>query len=309
MTRTLQFLLQTFSEMELGMNAVERVRHYSHVEQERPHSDTELQVNTPADWPDKGELVLKDFSMKYRSGLDLVLRSLTFSVPGGSKLGIVGRTGSGKSSLALALFRMVEAAEGQIAIDGIDIATRGLHTLRSRMCMVPQDPLLFSGTVRFNLDPFKQHSDQQILAALKAVQLGEVVHTLSEGLNSEVQEGGSNWSVGQRQLLCLARAILRRTKFLVLDEASASLDLETDRILQTTIREGFRDATVVTIAHRLETIMDYDYILLLDKGEISEIGTPFELLQRPQGHFASMVDKGGVEMSRHLRSMVSTCAP
>ena len=226
--------------------------------------------------------------MRYREGLDLVLKSICCEVVGGEKIGIVGRTGAGKSSLTMALFRLVEAAEGQIVIDGLDAAKMGLHELRTKITIIPQDPVLFSGTLRMNLDPFNIYSDDEVWSALKLSHLHDFVSTLDLGLLHYISEGGDNLSVGQRQLVCLARALLKKTTILVLDEATAAVDLETDDLIQATIRKEFKDSTVLTIAHRLNTIMDYDRVMVLDKGSIAEFDTVKGLMKKEGGIFSSM---------------------
>merc|ERR1712113_1361502 len=188
----------------------------------------------------------------------------------------------------LALFRIIEAAEGSIYIDGIDIASLGLHELRSRITIIPQDPVLFSGSLRMNLDPFNVYTDEKVWEALKLAHLETFVSSLTEGLQYTISEGGENLSVGQRQLVCLARALLRKTKILILDEATAAVDLETDDLIQATIRKEFMDCTVITIAHRLNTILDYDRIMVLDKGEIAEFQSPNTLLEDESSIFHSM---------------------
>merc|ERR1712150_49557 len=203
-------------------------------------------------------------------------------------IGIVGRTGAGKSSLTVALFRLVEPAQGSIKIDGLDITSMGLHELRTKLTIIPQDPVLFSGTLRINLDPFGFHTDDEIWKVLDLAHLRDYAKTLEKGLQHEVAEGGENLSVGQRQLVCLARALLRKTKILILDEATAAVDLETDDLIQATIRKEFMDCTVLTIAHRLNTIMDYDRIMVLDKGEKAEMDTPNKLLEDKNSIFHSM---------------------
>ena len=215
-------------------------------------------------------------------------------VDGGKKVGIVGRTGAGKSTLTVALFRIVESALGKIKIDGRDISEIGLHDLRNKLTIIPQDPVLFSGTLRMNLDPFSAYSDQQIWAALEQSHLKTYVTDLENGLQHEVQEGGENLSVGQRQLVCLARALLRKTKVLILDEATAAVDLETDDLIQATIRKEFADSTVLTIAHRLNTIMDYEKIMVLDKGLLVEYNTPNNLLEDESSIFHGIAADAGI---------------
>jgi len=209
----------------------------------------------------------------------------------------VGRTGAGKSSLTLALFRLVEPAAGRILIDGVDISLLGLHRLRSRLTIIPQDPVLFSGTLRHNLDPFQQYSDEAVWAALRQSHLSDFIGGLAQGLQHEVAEGGENLSVGQRQLVCLARALLRKTKVLVLDEATAAVDLETDDLIQSTIRREFQGCTIITIAHRLNTVVDYDRILVLKEGAIAELDSPRILMGREGGVFRGMCQDAGISVS------------
>ncbi|GJQ88500.1 hypothetical protein Trydic_g10000, partial [Trypoxylus dichotomus] len=271
------------SDVETNIVAVERIKEYGEVEQEAPW---EIPNKQPREsWPDNGMVEFKNYAVRYRKGLDLVLKNVNFTVRGGEKVGIVGRTGAGKSSLTLALFRIIEASEGKIFIDGIDISEMGLHALRSKLTIIPQDAVLFSGTLRMNLDPFDTHNDSEVWAALDHAHLKSFVEGLPSGLNHEVAEGGENLSVGQRQLICLSRALLRKTKVLILDEATAAVDLETDDLIQKTIRTEFNDCTVVTIAHRLNTIMDSDRVIVLDKGRIVEFDSPANLLTNKNSIF------------------------
>ncbi|XP_058451153.1 multidrug resistance-associated protein 1 isoform X1 [Malaya genurostris] len=291
-TQTLNWLVRMTSDVETNIVAVERIKEYGETKQE---AAWELSNSTlPRDWPEHGRVEFQDFQVRYREGLDLVLKGISFTVEGGQKVGIVGRTGAGKSSLTLALFRIIESSGGKIVIDDQDISKLGLHSLRSRLTIIPQDPVLFSGTLRMNLDPFNAHSDEDIWKALEHAHLKVFVKGLTAGINHEVSEGGENLSVGQRQLICLARALLRKTKVLILDEATAAVDLETDDLIQRTIRTEFKECTVLTIAHRLNTIMDSDKVIVLDKGHIKEYAAPNELLQSKSSAFYSMAKDAGL---------------
>nr|KAF6365704.1 ATP binding cassette subfamily C member 1 [Pipistrellus kuhlii] len=290
-TTYLNWLVRMSSEMETNIVAVERLKEYSETEKEAPWR---IQEMTPAStWPQVGRVEFRDYSLRYREDLDMVLKHINITIEGGEKVGIVGRTGAGKSSLTLGLFRIKECSEGEIIIDDVNIAKIGLHDLRFKITIIPQDPILFSGSLRMNLDPFSQYSDEEVWTSLELAHLKTFVSALPDKLNHECTEGGENLSVGQRQLVCLARALLRKTKILVLDEATAAVDLETDDLIQSTIRTQFEDCTVLTIAHRLNTIMDYTRVIVLDKGEIRECGAPSELLQQ-RGLFHSMAKDAGL---------------
>ncbi|XP_060863090.1 multidrug resistance-associated protein 1-like isoform X2 [Metopolophium dirhodum] len=291
-TQSLNWLILITSEIETNIVSVERIKEYEKTPQEAAWEVPSTQP--PREWPTNGEVQFKNLKVRYREGLDLVLKGLDLLVEGGQKVGIVGRTGAGKSSLTLSLFRIVEAAEGSILIDGVDISKIGLHTLRKRLTIIPQDPVLFSGTLRMNLDPTNSSTDAQLWSALTLAHLKAYVVGLDGGLDYEVSEGGDNLSVGQRQLVCLARALLKKTKILVLDEATASIDLETDDLIQTTIRTEFRDCTVLTIAHRLNTIMDSDKVIVLDNGFMIEYDSPANLLQDKSSVFHSMAKDAGL---------------
>ncbi|CAK4885058.1 unnamed protein product [Aphanomyces euteiches] len=273
------------------MTCVERLEHYSSLDTEGDTCE-EMEV-TPAEWPAQGTISFESYTMRYRDHLDLVLRDVSFVANGGEKVGICGRTGSGKSSLMVALFRMVEAASGCIKIDGVDISRVNIHALRSRLTIIPQDPVLFSGSLRFNIDPSKQVVDADLWAVLKKVHLAGC---LEGGLDFQVAEKGSNLSVGQRQLLCIARALLRQSRVVVLDEATANIDLESDRLIQQTIKECFRDVTMLIIAHRLDTIIDSDRILVMDRGSVIEYDSPQVLLAKEGSVFAELAKQAGVSM-------------
>ncbi|XP_072502792.1 ATP-binding cassette sub-family C member 3 isoform X1 [Notamacropus eugenii] len=290
-TMALNWMVRMASDLENNIVAVERVREYSETKTEAPWVIEGSRP--PPGWPHQGEVEFVNYSVRYREGLELVLKDLSFRVKGGEKVGIVGRTGAGKSSMTLSLFRILEAAQGEIYIDGINIASMGLHDLRSMLTIIPQDPVLFSGTLRMNLDPFGKYSDEEMWQALELSNLHKFVKSQPEGLAFECSEGGENLSVGQRQLVCLSRALLRKSRILVLDEATAAIDLETDDLIQATIRTQFEECTVLTIAHRLNTIMDYTRVLVLDKGTIAEFDSPANLIMA-RGIFYGMAKDAGL---------------
>ncbi|KAM8806261.1 ATP-binding cassette sub-family C member 2 [Eudromia elegans] len=289
-TQTLNWLVRMSSELETNIVAVERIHEYTTVQNEAPWV---TEKRPPRGWPSRGEIQFTDYQVRYRPELELVLQGITCSIRSTEKVGVVGRTGAGKSSLTNCLFRVLEAAGGTIAIDGLDISTIGLHDLRQNLTIIPQDPVLFSGTLRMNLDPFDQYPDEEVWKALELAHLKTYVQELPEGLLHRVSEGGENLSVGQRQLVCLARALLRKAKILILDEATAAVDLETDHLIQTTIRSEFANCTVLTIAHRLHTIMDSNRVMVLQAGRIVEYDSPEELLQK-QGIFSAMAKDAGI---------------
>ncbi|PIA49181.1 hypothetical protein AQUCO_01300205v1, partial [Aquilegia coerulea] len=267
--------------------SVERINQYMHIPSEAP---VVIDQNRPApSWPVVGRVEIQGLKIRYRPDTPLVLRGISCTFEGGQKIGIVGRTGSGKSTLIGALFRLVEPAGGKIVIDGLDISTIGLHDLRSRFGIIPQDPTLFNGTVRYNLDPLCQHNDQEIWEVLGKCQLQEAVQDKEKGLDAPVLEDGSNWSMGQRQLFCLGRALLRRCRILVLDEATASIDNATDSILQQTIRTEFADCTVITVAHRIPTVMDCTMVLGISDGKLVEYDEPMTLMNRQGSLFGKLV--------------------
>uniref|UniRef100_A0A8C3PYE1 Uncharacterized protein n=1 Tax=Chrysolophus pictus TaxID=9089 RepID=A0A8C3PYE1_CHRPC len=289
-TQTLNWLVRVSSELETNIVAVERVHEYTKVKREAPWVTDK---RPPHGWPSKGEIQFVDYKVRYRPELELVLQGITCNIGSTEKIGVVGRTGAGKSSLTNCLFRVLEAAGGKIIIDGLDIATIGLHDLRQNLTIIPQDPVLFTGTLRMNLDPFDQYTDEEVWKALELAHLKAYVQELPERLQHIVSEGGENLSVGQRQLVCLARALLRKAKILILDEATAAVDLETDHLIQTTIRSAFADCTVLTIAHRLHTIMDSNRVMVMHAGKIVEFDSPEKLLQK-QSIFSAMAKDAGI---------------
>ncbi|KAM0842057.1 hypothetical protein ACQ4PT_058608 [Festuca glaucescens] len=273
--------------LENKIISVERILQYISIPEEPPlsMSGDKLLCN----WPSEGEIQLHNLHVRYAPQLPFVLKGLTVTFPGGMKTGIVGRTGSGKSTLIQALFRIVDPTIGRILVDGVDICTIGLHDLRCRLSIIPQDPTMFEGTIRSNLDPLGEYNDNQIWEALDNCQLGDEVRRKDLKLDSPVIENGENWSVGQRQLVCLGRVILKRTKILVLDEATASVDTATDNLIQKTLRENFSEATVITIAHRITSVLDSDMVLLLDNGVAVERETPAKLLEDKSSLFSKLV--------------------
>ncbi|KAH9224216.1 P-loop containing nucleoside triphosphate hydrolase protein [Leptodontidium sp. 2 PMI_412] len=312
--------IRHYTNLELDMNAAERVIEYSNLPTESLEG-----ADPPAAWPSEGRLEVNDLVVGYAPDLPPVLRGLTFSVKRNERIGVVGRTGAGKSSLTLALFRFLEAREGSIHIDGLDISKIKLHALRSRLAIIPQDPVLFSGTVRSNLDAFDEHEDIELRDALQRVHLvsaeeaESITHAIITtgsstpildgtsspnpninlnknpftSLHSPISEGGLNLSQGQRQLLCLARAIVSRPKIMVLDEATSAVDMATDALIQRSIREEFDDSTLIVIAHRLSTIADFDKILVMGEGKVEEFGSPKELFALENGVFKGMVAESG----------------
>lgn len=272
---------------EIKMISVERILQYSKLTSEAPLVIENCRPSK--NWPETGTICFKNLQIRYAEHLPSVLKNITCTFPGRKKIGVVGRTGSGKSTLIQAIFRVVEPREGSIIIDDVDISKIGLHDLRSNLSIIPQDPSMFEGTVRGNLDPLDQYSDREIWEALDKCQLGDIVRTKEEKLDYTVVENGENWSVGQRQLFCLGRALLKKRSILVLDEATASVDSATDGILQEIISQEFKDRTIVTIAHRIHTVIDSDFVLVLSDGRIAEYDTPARLLEREDSFFSKLI--------------------
>ncbi|GAA6039699.1 hypothetical protein JCM8097_001359 [Rhodosporidiobolus ruineniae] len=306
----LLFLVRRWTQLELAMVGVERVKEFAEIKQEAAEI---VEPRPPAHWP-QGQIDVRNLEIRYAPELPSVLHDLSFSIKAGEKVGIVGATGCGKSTLASSFFRFVEATSGAIVIDGIDISKIGLLDLRSRLTIVPQDPVILSGSLRSTLDMFGAYEDHEIFDALRRVHLikeGEQPDSVEAGANrsvfwnldAEVAEGGTNFSTGQRQLLCMARALLRRNKILLLDEATASTDHETDELITQTIRSEFADSTLLVIAHRLRTIIDFDKVLLLDKGKLIEFDSPAKLIEDPNSRFHALCRAAGKKELAILRKM------
>jgi ATP-binding cassette, subfamily C (CFTR/MRP), member 1 len=292
----IQFTVRQLAEVENGMNATERLHYYgTELDEEAPLHTVEVAKS----WPQQGEIIFDNVQMRYRQGLPLVLQGLTMHVKGGERIGIVGRTGAGKSSIMSTLFRLVEISGGSITIDGMNISKIGLADLRSRLAIIPQDPTLFRGTIRSNLDPFHEHSDLELWSALRQADLVSDEATLDDKspgrihLDGVVEEEGLNFSLGQRQLMALARALVRNSQIIVCDEATSSVDMETDDKIQRTIATGFKGKTLLCIAHRLRTIINYDRICVMDQGKIVELDTPPALYEKG-GIFRGMCDRSGI---------------
>ncbi|XP_063236010.1 ATP-binding cassette sub-family C member 4-like isoform X2 [Bacillus rossius redtenbacheri] len=294
LTGMVQYGVRQSTQLVSQFTSVERVLEYTRLEQE-PALESPPDKKPSPTWPEEGRIIFNNLSLKYDETDRPVLKDLNFTILPKQKVGIVGRTGAGKSSLISALYRLADL-EGTITIDDVDIQAIGLHDLRRRISIIPQEPVLFSASLRDNLDPFQEFGDDQLYSALEEVELKDSVGSL----DFQISEGGANFSVGQRQLVCLARAILRNNNILVLDEATANVDPQTDALIQRTIRHRFRDCTVLTIAHRLNTIMDSDAVLVMDAGMIMELGHPYVLLQNDNGYFFKMVAETGPAMNLQL---------
>ncbi|KAL6871922.1 P-loop containing nucleoside triphosphate hydrolase protein [Trichoderma novae-zelandiae] len=293
-TTSLNWIVRQTVEVETNIVSVERVLEYARLPSEAP--EIIPSKRPPVAWPAKGEVDFKNYSTRYREGLDLVLKNINLDIKSHEKIGVVGRTGAGKSSLTLALFRLIEPVTGHIEIDGLNTSSIGLLDLRRRLAIIPQDAALFEGSVRDNLDPGHVHDDSELWSVLDHARLKDHVSSLEGGLEAKIHEGGSNLSQGQRQLVSLARAMLTPSNILVLDEATAAVDVETDAMLQATLRSPlFSNRTIITVAHRLNTILDSDRVVVLDKGEVVEFDTPSELYKK-QGTFHNLMKQAGLEI-------------
>ena len=281
---SLTFFVNIATELESQMTGVLRVTEYAAEIPQETACCAPPEVTPPSTWPSQGRIEFADAQLRYRDDLPLALRGVTFTIDAGDHIGVVGRTGSGKSTIMQALFRLVELSAGSVIVDGLTAASVDVHTLRARMTIIPQDPMLFKGTVRTNLDPFSLYDDAKLRKALDRIGMSSSV-----GLDTPVTENGDCFSVGQRQLLCLARAMVRDCRIILLDEATANVDAASDAIMQSVVREDFASCTTITIAHRLDTVMDSDKILVLDRGTVVEYASPAELLADPNSQFFGMV--------------------
>jgi ATP-binding cassette subfamily C (CFTR/MRP) protein 5 len=305
------FLVQQNVELDSRMTSFQRIRFYS---TSLPQETTLAPVSPPPEWPQRGQVDYEGVTFRYRPGLPFVLKNVSFQVRPGEKVGVCGRTGAGKSSLLFALFRLVELDpalapmsidittgfpippnpneepnRGRVLIDGVDISKVALQRVRQSVAIIPQDPTLFTGTLRFNLDLAGRCTDAQMWEALEMVELKDAVAGLEFGLDTQMAEGGSNFSCGQRQLICFGRAILNHCRIVVLDEATASVDVETDAKIQNTIRRVFFDKTVIVVAHRLNTIMGSDRIMVMDDGHVAEFDTPQQLSSDPESALNALI--------------------
>ena len=281
--------LSSFSNFENTMTKMERSLSYTKIISERPQSLTsDLSLR---DWPSKGEILFENFNVKYRHDTEIVLKNINFHLEPGEHLGIVGRTGSGKSTISLCLFRILEAYSGSIYIDGVDISKVGLKKLRESITIIPQDSTLMDGTLRYNIDPISCYSDHEIYQVMKKIGFDYILSENKGGLDQKISENGSNLSIGEKQLICITRAILRKSKIIVLDEATASIDYKTEEIIQKALNEILSDSTMISIAHRIKTVMNADKILVLENGEIIEFDTPQNLLRDKNSYFYDFYSK------------------
>ena len=278
---------QILTEFESELVSFQRCLKVLEIPQEAPQIIPRILTES---FPKSGNISFENFSLKYRPTTETVLKNLSFEIKNGEKIGVVGRTGAGKSTLCLALCRIVEAQTGWIKIGGVDISELGLQDLREKITIIPQEPTLFNETLRFNLDPEGIYSDSVLLSLVEQASLDKLINRNEKGLDQNIEEGGKNLSSGEKQLLWILRAVLKKNKVVLMDEATANIDIKTEQIIQKLINEQFADATVITIAHRLNTIMKSDRILVLSQGELIEYDSPSTLLNNPSSMFKSYVD-------------------
>ena len=280
--------LSAFSNFENTMTKMERCLSYTHLISERPH---EINLDSLMKWPTEGNIEFIHYSVQYRPGTEIVLKNLNFVINGGEHIGIVGRTGSGKSTIALCLFRILEPLQGKIIIDGIDIGIIGLKKLRRNLTIIPQDSTVMNGTLRYNIDPIKFFSDDEIRNVLNKIGFNYIIDNNPNGLDQIISENGNNLSIGEKQLICITRAILRKSKIIIMDEATASIDYKTEEIIQRAISELLKNSTVITIAHRIKTILNSDKIIVLDNGNVVEYDSPKKLLSNKNSYFYNFYSK------------------
>jgi ABC-type multidrug transport system fused ATPase/permease subunit len=297
---TLQFLVEAVVNAEAAITSVERCLQLTKLKPEGAEVCEGIDDALESTWPSEGKLEFRDVAARYRDGLPLAARGMSFVASPRSRVGVVGRTGAGKSTITSILFRLIECAEGQVLLDGVDLGKLGLKEVRGRencMSIIPQDPVMFSGSLRRSIDVFDRYTDLEIKEALEKCRMGHL------DLDGAVVESGKNFSCGERQLLCLARALLTKPRVLVLDEATASVDTETDGMIQTMLRETFVESTIICVAHRLETIMDFDKVIVVDDGRIVEEDEPAQLLKREGGYFRNLVNKTGEDNALRLKKL------
>jgi ATP-binding cassette subfamily C (CFTR/MRP) protein 4 len=310
------YFIKMTLQMDLSMQSTERVLRYTELPEEAPaevpEEDNRIMEKFDGKWPKRGEIIFHNVFMKYDPKLPYVLQGLNFTISPGMKVGCVGRTGAGKSSIVQVLFRMFEIEkneDSEILIDRVDIRTLGLETLRRNLSIIPQTATIFTGTIRRNLDPFSQYPESKLWEVLKEVNLKQYVESLEKKLDTDMSVSTTVFSAGQKQLVCLARAILRESKIIILDEATANVDIKTDNFIQEKVNEKFKSCTVLTIAHRLTTIAHYDRILVMDKGKVAEYDNPYLLLVKQpgdmhitnkEGIFAQMVMNTGKSTARKI---------
>ena len=292
----LGWLFTSFSILETNMVAMERCLRYTEIEGEKPSVLPEDETLRQEQWPQIGKIRFENYSVKYRPNTETVLKNLNFEIEGSTKVGVVGRTGSGKSTICLCLFRILEPLTGTIYIDDKDITNIGLDILRQSLTIIPQDPCLMAGSLRYNLDPLNRSNDEEMIKVLKEVGFEESYEDDKKKekksiLEKEIEQNGANLSVGEKQLVCIARAILRKTKIIVMDEATANIDMKTEEKIQNSLHNTLDGSTIITIAHRIKTIINYDKILVLDNGEIKEYDTPQNLLKDEKSLFYELYSK------------------